>query len=47
MKKEFIECKTRKQASEKCPWASKVTKAYGGYWAFENITDWEIWKAQK
>lgn len=47
MKQEFIECNTLKEAYSKCPWASKIVKVYGGYRAFESISDYEIWINQK
>ena len=43
----FIECKTRKTAKNRCPWAAKIVKVCGGFTAFEFLTDYEIWKNQK
>lgn len=53
MRKQFIEidndgnslCR-RKRAEELTPWASELVEAEGGFWAFENIEDAEIWKKQ-
>ena len=47
MRKEFVECKSRSTAKRLCPWAARIIKAEGGYWAFESIEDARIWKAQK
>ena len=47
MRKEFFEGKTREEAIEACPWAAKVVKAEGGYWCFESIEDYRVWKGQK
>lgn len=47
MRKEFIECKDRRTAWKKCPWASVITKVEGGYLAFESRLDYSTWKAQK
>jgi len=47
MKKEFIECKTRKTAVSRAPWAAKIVKVEGGYMAFESAEDYRIWKNQK
>ena len=47
MRQEFVECKSRKTAVRKCPWAAKIVKVEGGYHAFESIEDWRIWKNQK
>lgn len=46
-RKAFIECRTLAEAEEKAPWAYWFKKADGGYWAFESITDAEIWEGQK
>ena len=47
MRKEFVECKSRATAWRRCPWASVVTKVTGGFYAFESVEDFEIWKNQK
>ena len=47
MRKQFVECKCRKTAKRRCPWASIVAKADGGYWCFESIEDYKTWKNQK
>jgi hypothetical protein len=47
MRKEFIECKTRKTAIKRAPWAAIYRKVEGGYMAFESLADFEIWKNQK
>jgi len=40
-------CKRAREAKKKAPWAAKVVKCDGGYLAFETITDYQTWKAQK
>lgn len=47
MRTAFIECKSRKTAKRRCPWASKIVKVEGGYHAFESIDDWQTWRAHK
>lgn len=47
MKKEFIECKDRRTAYRRCPWAAKIVKVEGGYMAFESLDDYRIWRGQK
>ena len=47
MKTVFVECKTRKTAIRRCPWAAKIVKVQGGYMAFESVQDFETWKRQK
>jgi hypothetical protein len=46
MRQAYIECKTRRTAARRCPWASKIVKVVGGYRAFESIVDWQTWRAQ-
>ena len=45
--KTLIECKTRKTAIRRAPWAAKIVKVEGGYMAFEYVTDYEVWKNQQ
>ena len=47
MRKEFIQCADRRTAWRHCPWASKIVKAEGGYWAFETLTDYQTWRGQR
>ena len=47
MRKEFLIVKSRETAKRRCPWAVRIIKAEGGYWAFESITDFQTWKNQK
>jgi hypothetical protein len=47
MRKEMIQVKTRKEAEQAAPWASKVVKVDGGYMAFESIDDYRAWKNQQ
>ena len=47
MRQEFVKTKTRKKASDQCPWASKIVKVVDGYMCFESITDYDTWCNQK
>lgn len=46
MRKQFVEG-SRYQAKKQCPWASTFRRAVGGYWAFEDIRDAELWDRTK
>lgn len=47
MRSQFVECKSRKTAKRRCPWAAIVTKVEGGFHAFESVADYVTWKNQK
>jgi hypothetical protein len=47
MKTQFIQCKDRRTAKRRCPWACKIVKVEMGYFAFESWADWQIYKNQK
>ena len=47
MKIKLIETESRYQAAKIAHWAAKIVKVYGGFMAFESITDWQVWKKQK
>lgn len=47
MRQEMIECRTRRTAARRCPWAAKIVKVCGGYLAFESVADYETWRRQK
>lgn len=50
MRKQFLdimEFKTRYAAKKSCPWAAKIWKVYMGWIAFENINDYQEFKAKK
>lgn len=47
MRTEFIECKCRKTAWRRAPWACKITKVVGGFLAFESESDFDMWINQK
>jgi hypothetical protein len=47
MRKKFIECKTRKTAERRAPWALFFVKVDGGYMAFESMHDYDTWTAQQ
>lgn len=47
MRKEFVECKSRATAKRRCVWATVIAKAFGGFYAFESVSDYQTWKNQK
>lgn len=47
MRKTFVECKSYQTARRRCPWAAIIAKADGGYWAFESVEDYAIWRNQR
>lgn len=47
MRTEMIQAATAAQARKLAPWAVKVVKVDGGYFAFESYADWLVFKAQK
>ena len=47
MRREFVYCKTKKEARELCPWAAVIIKAESGYWCFESVDDARRWSNQK
>jgi len=47
MRKQFVECKARRTALRRCPWACATAKVEGGFMVFESATDYRIWKGQK
>jgi hypothetical protein len=47
MRKEFVECETREEAEEECPWAAEIIEAEGGFWSFESVGDADIWREQE
>jgi len=47
MRKQFIACKNRKTAKNRCPWASVIASVEGGFIAFESVKEYKIWKNQK
>lgn len=40
-------CGVRAALDLLAPWAAKLVRLNGGYYAFESVTDWAIWKNQK
>lgn len=46
MRKEFVECKDRRTAIRRCPWACVIIKVNGGFWAYECASEYQIWKAE-
>lgn len=47
MRTQFVQVKYRYQAIKECSWASKVAKVVGGFYCFESVEDYKIWKNQK
>ena len=47
MRSEFVECKDRRSAWRRCPWAAKIVKVEGGYHAYESIDDYNTAMEQK
>ena len=47
MRIEHINVNTLKAAQRLAPWAVKLVRVEGGYKAFESISDYKTWKAQK
>lgn len=47
MRKQFIDCKTRRAALKACPWACDAVKVYGGYLCFECAADLATYRAQR
>lgn len=41
MRKESVDVKSRKKASDEMPWASKIIKVEGGYMGFECVDEFE------
>ena len=41
MQVEFVEAKSRREASLKCPWAVKIVVIDGGYLCYESLEDYE------
>ncbi len=46
MRKEFIEGTSLKRAKKRAPWATVITKCYGGYMAFESMNEYLTWRGQ-
>jgi len=47
MRQQFVDCKSRKTAWRRCPWAAAIIKVEGGFLAFESLDDWQTWDRQK
>jgi hypothetical protein len=47
MRKQFVECASRRTAERRCPWYAVIAKVVGGYLAFESREDYRVWKNQK
>lgn len=51
MRIETVECETREEAFDKCPWASEVAEVESGnkgnaWTCFESVYDYETWCRQ-
>ena len=38
---------TQRKVNQEATWAAKIVKTYGGWLAFESMTDYLVWKNQK
>lgn len=47
MRKEFVQCMSKKEAVKECPWTSEIRKAVGGFWCFESVSDAKLWDKTK
>lgn len=47
MRTQFVECNTRKEALNACPWAAYAKKVCSGYMCFESRSDYQQWRWQK
>lgn len=47
MRKQFVQCDSRRDAYKECPWASKVTKVKDGFVCFESVNDYKLFKTQR
>lgn len=47
MRKTFLEVTTRYQARKAAPWAAVIARCEGGFYAFESVTDYDIWRRQR
>lgn len=47
MRTMYIDCKDRRTAARRAPWAAIIVKVEGGYLAFESRDDYHTWLKQK
>ncbi len=47
MRKEYVQCMSRRAARKLCPWAAVITEVDGGYLCFESQDDYRTWRNQK
>ena len=47
MRREFVPTASRAKAKRLAPWAAIIAKARGGYWAFESVDDYRVWRGQR
>lgn len=43
----FIECRCRKTAKRRAPWASVIVKVEGGFLAFDCYAEFQDWKRER
>ncbi len=46
MRTQYIQCDTKDEASDACPWACEIVEVEGGYQCFESYGDYETWANQ-
>lgn len=44
---ELVICKSRSTAERRCPWAAVIARCAGGYIAFADRKDYDIWRNAK
>lgn len=47
MRSQFIKTRSEKVAYKRCPWAAVCGKGDGGFWCFEDMSDYQIWITQR
>lgn len=43
MRRSYVQCRSKRQAFNTCPWASVVVRAVAGWWCFESVKDFQRW----
>ena len=44
MQSKFIQCESREQALDACPWACEIIEVDGGFQCFESMDDVKVWE---
>ena len=47
MKVRYIECKTRRTAWRRCPWAAAIVRVHDGFLCFVSWDDYALWYRQR